>query len=104
MALTKCPLCDANADLTADGKWAHCASCEYLQLSLSTSVLALDLLWIRFPPFSLSLVVPLLSHSCVAMHLFPLYAFPEDQRGTKQREHRKNIRTVNARDHAEVSC
>jgi len=28
MALTKCPSCDANADLTANGQWAHCASCE----------------------------------------------------------------------------
>jgi len=25
----KCPKCDANADVTKDGKWAHCASCMY---------------------------------------------------------------------------
>ncbi|KAG9597161.1 hypothetical protein KCU86_g3040, partial [Aureobasidium melanogenum] len=24
----KCPKCDANADVTKDGKWAHCASCK----------------------------------------------------------------------------
>ncbi|KEQ94682.1 hypothetical protein AUEXF2481DRAFT_5576 [Aureobasidium subglaciale EXF-2481] len=24
----KCPKCDANADVTKDGKWAHCASCN----------------------------------------------------------------------------
>lgn len=29
MAGTKCPKCDANADLTKDGKMAHCASCTY---------------------------------------------------------------------------
>lgn len=27
MANTKCPSCDANADVTKDGKMAHCASC-----------------------------------------------------------------------------
>jgi len=24
----KCPKCDANADVTKDGKYAHCASCN----------------------------------------------------------------------------
>ncbi|EMD59765.1 hypothetical protein COCSADRAFT_203494 [Bipolaris sorokiniana ND90Pr] len=26
--MVKCPECDANADLTKDGAWAHCASCN----------------------------------------------------------------------------
>lgn len=25
--MVKCPECDAGADLTKDGAWAHCASC-----------------------------------------------------------------------------
>ncbi|KAH0371939.1 hypothetical protein KCU65_g1605, partial [Aureobasidium melanogenum] len=27
-SVLKCPKCDANADVTKDGKWAHCASCN----------------------------------------------------------------------------
>ncbi|OAL54060.1 hypothetical protein IQ07DRAFT_584636 [Pyrenochaeta sp. DS3sAY3a] len=26
--MVKCPECEANADLTKDGLWAHCASCN----------------------------------------------------------------------------
>ncbi|RMZ67479.1 hypothetical protein GMOD_00001409 [Pyrenophora seminiperda CCB06] len=26
--MVKCPECDAGADLTKDGAWAHCASCN----------------------------------------------------------------------------
>ncbi|KAJ9624975.1 hypothetical protein H2203_004926 [Taxawa tesnikishii (nom. ined.)] len=28
MPVLKCAECGANADKTADGKWAHCASCN----------------------------------------------------------------------------
>ncbi|THY40251.1 hypothetical protein D6C98_09707 [Aureobasidium pullulans] len=67
----KCPKCDANADVTKDGKWAHCASCMY-PLIFQSPILFSNFTVISFGPYqALISFLPL----SLSLHVLPHRAF-----------------------------